>query len=133
MVRHLRAFIVSWAVFLKQKLMFALSVMLGRMLKSTYRASREQYKSRSSTESDDLKGENSYSLTVYSYWPIFLDFFFKILVCFVLKQMHKSHFYYCKYNLCGSPVWITFLCLFSGAAGRTFWLGCQFKRLCSNK
>lgn len=76
MVRHLRAFIVSWAVFLKQKLMFALSVMLGRMLKSTYRASREQCKSHSSPRSDDLKGENGHSLTVYSYWPIFLDFFF---------------------------------------------------------
>lgn len=96
MVRHLSAFIVSWAVFLKQKLMFALSVMLGRMLKSTYRASREQYKSRSSTESDDLKGENSYSLTMYSYGPIYFRFFFLILVCFVLKQMQKSHFYYCK-------------------------------------
>lgn len=95
MVRHLRAFIVSWAAFLKQKLMFALSVMLGHMLKSTYRASREQCKSRSSPQSDDLKGENGHSLTVYSYWTIFLDFFFNFGF-FVLKQMQKSHFYYCK-------------------------------------
>lgn len=92
MVRHLRAFIVSWAVFLKHKLMFALSVMLGRMLKSTYRASREQYKSRSSTESDDLKGENSYSLTMYSYGPIFVDFFFFNFGLFCFKTDAEKSF-----------------------------------------